>query len=242
LDSPARLASMPGMSDSFRQLTARIQAFVDARDWRVYHNPKDLTVAIAAEAGELLQHFVWQTNEQSDRRAVERRDQIADEIADIAILLFELADNLGLGLGDAVAAKLARNEERYPVAKARGNNRKYTDLAEAVTASVGGRPAGTNLTIRRVFQALRIEVNDEVPALQAFLRAVPGWLKPGGRLVVISFHSGEDRRVKQALRAGLQAGTWGRISDRVTIATAAERHANPRSAPAKLRWAVRAGA
>jgi NTP pyrophosphatase (non-canonical NTP hydrolase) len=116
------------MSDSIRHLTARIQAFVDAREWRVYHNPKDLAVAITAEAGELLQHFVWQTNEQSDHRAVERRAEIASEIADVAILLFELADNLGLDLGAEMAAKLERNEERYPVAKARGNNRKYSEL------------------------------------------------------------------------------------------------------------------
>jgi NTP pyrophosphatase (non-canonical NTP hydrolase) len=116
------------MSDSIRELTTRIQAFVDAREWRVYHNPKDLAVAIAAEAGELLQHFVWQTPEQSDRRAVGRRDEIASEVADVAILLFELADNLGLDLGGVIEAKLARNEERYPVDKARGNNRKYSEL------------------------------------------------------------------------------------------------------------------
>lgn len=116
------------MSDSIRELTDRIQAFVDAREWRVYHNPKDLALAVAAEAGELMQHFVWQTNEQSDRRAVERRDEIASEIADVAILLFELADNLGLDLGQVMESKLARNEVRYPVEKARGNNRKYSEL------------------------------------------------------------------------------------------------------------------
>ena len=116
------------MSDSIRELTVRIQAFVDAREWRVYHNPKDMAVALCAEAGELLQHFVWQTNEQVDQRAAERRGEIEDEMADVAILLFEFADNLGVDLGVAMAAKLARNEERYPVGKARGNNRKYSEL------------------------------------------------------------------------------------------------------------------
>ena len=116
------------MSDSITELTAEIRAFRDARDWMQFHAPKELAVAIAAESGELLQHFVWQNASQSEQRARERRDQIADEIADVAILLFELADNLGLKLDEAMRAKLARNEVRYPVTKARGSNKKYDEL------------------------------------------------------------------------------------------------------------------
>lgn len=116
------------MNDSISDLTARIQAFVDARDWRQYHNPKDLAVAIAAEAGELMQHFVWQQAEQIDGRVRRNRDEIASEIADVGILLFEMADNLGFDLGGIMAAKIARNEERYPVEKAKGNNLKYSDF------------------------------------------------------------------------------------------------------------------
>ena len=116
------------MNDSISDLTARIQAFVDARDWRQFHNAKDLSVAIAAEAGELMQHFVWQQDGQIAERVEKRRDEIASEIADVAILLFELADNLGFRLGDVMAAKVAHNEQRYPVEKARGNNRKYSEL------------------------------------------------------------------------------------------------------------------
>jgi dCTP diphosphatase len=116
------------MSDTIHALTAEIRAFRDARDWKQFHAPKELAVAIAAEAGELLQHFVWQNARQSSQRARERRDDIAGEIADVAILLFELADNLDLNLADAMRAKLAKNELRYPVAKARGSNRKYNEL------------------------------------------------------------------------------------------------------------------
>ncbi|BCU78695.1 nucleotide pyrophosphohydrolase [Luteolibacter sp. LG18] len=116
------------MSDSISGLTARIQSFVDAREWRRYHNPKDLTVAITAEAGELLQHFVWQQDEQIEARVEARREEIASEIADVAILLFELADNLGLSLGEVMERKIAYNESRYPVEKARGNNLKYSEL------------------------------------------------------------------------------------------------------------------
>jgi len=116
------------MSDSISGLTSRIQAFVDAREWRRYHNPKDLTVAIVAEAGELLQHFVWQQDDQIEARVDSRRDEIASEIADVGILLFELADNLGLSLGEVMERKIANNESRYPVEKARGNNLKYSEL------------------------------------------------------------------------------------------------------------------
>lgn len=116
------------MSDSIHELTARIRDFVAAREWQVYHNPKDMAVAIAAEAGELLQHFVWQQPDQLEQRAIERRDQIASEMADVGILLFEMADLLGLELGTIMAAKIANNEIRYPAEKARGNNRKYNEL------------------------------------------------------------------------------------------------------------------
>jgi len=116
------------MADTIPALTAEIRAFRDARDWRQFHSPKELAVAITAEAGELLQHFVWQDAAQSAQRACERRDEIAGEIADVAILLFELADNLELNLADTMRAKLAKNELRYPVAKARGSNRKYNEL------------------------------------------------------------------------------------------------------------------
>ncbi len=116
------------MSDTFHEMTAHIRAFRDARDWEQFHTPKEMAVAIAAEAGELLQHFVWQDAAQSAARATERRDALADEIADVAILLFEFADNLGLDLATAMREKLARNELRYPVATARGSNRKYNEL------------------------------------------------------------------------------------------------------------------
>lgn len=98
----------------------------------------------------------------------------------------------------------------------------------------------TEGVIRRVFQAVRIAVNEEFVALDAFLKALPSCLKPGGRAVVLTFHSGEDRRVKKAFQAGERDGVWSSVSDGVIVAGPEERHANPRSAPAKLRWAVRA--
>ena len=116
------------MSDSIGELTSRIRAFVEAREWDRYHNAKDLAVAIAAEAGELMQHFVWQQPEQVAGRVESRKDEIASEVADVGILLFEMAHVLGLDLGAEMARKLAANEVRYPVEKSRGNNLKYNEL------------------------------------------------------------------------------------------------------------------
>lgn len=97
-----------------------------------------------------------------------------------------------------------------------------------------------DLSIRRVFQALRIAVNDEFSALETFLRHLPACLKPGGRVAILTFHSGEDRRVKKAFEAGLREGHYAEISREVMRPSVTERHANPRSSPAKLRWARRA--
>lgn len=95
------------------------------------------------------------------------------------------------------------------------------------------------LSVRRVFQALRIAVNDEFSALETFLRHLPACLNPGGRVAILTFHSGEDRRVKSAFEGGLRAGHYREVSREVIRPTPAERGANPRSSPAKLRWARR---
>jgi 16S rRNA (cytosine1402-N4)-methyltransferase len=93
------------------------------------------------------------------------------------------------------------------------------------------------LAVRRVFQALRIAVNDEFSALETLLRHLPACLNPGGRAAILTFHSGEDRRVKKAFAAGLREGVYAAIADEVIRPTPAERYDNPRSASAKLRWA-----
>jgi 16S rRNA (cytosine1402-N4)-methyltransferase len=117
-------------------------------------------------------------------------------------------------------------------------------LAEVIRSSVasGARritQEDIESTVRRAFQAIRIAVNDEFGALDTWLRNLPACLKPGGRVAVLTFHSGEDRRVKQAFKAGLQTGEFASISDEVIRATPEEQRANPRSSPAKLRWAIK---
>ena len=93
--------------------------------------------------------------------------------------------------------------------------------------------------IRRVFQALRIAVNDEFGALDLFLRQLPLCLKPGARVAILTFHSGEDRRVKHAFREGLRTGIYSASNEEVVRAGPEERRANPRSTCAKLRWAIK---
>lgn len=114
------------------------------------------------------------------------------------------------------------------------------EFANAIRSALPGLDPDTiGLTVRRVFQAVRIAVNEEFTALDSFLRSLPLALKPGARVAILSFHSGEDRRVKKAFEAGLREGLYTSISDGVIIASPEERRDNPRSSPAKLRWAER---
>lgn len=114
-------------------------------------------------------------------------------------------------------------------------------LAEAVRAALPNvGKEDREASVRRVFQALRILVNDEFSALDTLLKRLPDCLKPGGRVAILTFHSGEDRRVKHAFESGLASGLYADIARNVLRPSPSERHDNPRSIPAKLRWASRA--
>ncbi len=115
------------------------------------------------------------------------------------------------------------------------------ELAAAVRACLprAMNEEDADATVRRVFQALRIAVNEEFNALDAFLRALPQCLRAGGRVAVLTFHSGEDRRVKKAFQSGLRDGLYAQVSEVVVRASADEQRMNPRASSAKLRWAVR---
>lgn len=119
-----------------------------------------------------------------------------------------------------------------------------TGLAEVVRAALRTTAQRSSeqvdASIRRVFQALRIAVNDEFSALEAFLRNVPFCLKAGGRVAVLTFHSGEDRRVKKSFQAGERAGVYASVARDVIRPSPEEVRSNPRASSAKLRWAIKA--
>jgi 16S rRNA (cytosine1402-N4)-methyltransferase len=114
-------------------------------------------------------------------------------------------------------------------------------LAEAVRRALPRRvdEEERETTVRRVFQALRIAVNEEFTALDTFLHQLPNCLRPGGRVAILTFHSGEDRRVKHLFRDGLRSGIFREATDDVIRPSAQEMRDNPRAAPAKLRWAIK---
>ena len=111
-------------------ITEKIIAFRDQRDWAQFHNPKDMAIAISLEAGELLEHFLWKTPDEVERRVESHREEISDEIADIAVYLVELADNLGIDLLRAMEAKIEKNAQKYPADRVRGSAKKYSEYGE----------------------------------------------------------------------------------------------------------------
>ena len=151
-------------------------------------------------------------------------------------------DALATALRDHADEPLADDIAEALVAR-RGELTTTQALAAAVREAAAGRERDekSDRTVRRVFQALRIEVNDEFGTLDALLRQLPGCLRPGGRVAMITFHSGEDRRVKKAFAQGEREGLYASAAREVVRASGEERRANPRSRAAKLRWAVRAG-
>lgn len=111
-----------------KKLLTVLLEFRRARDWEQFHSPRNLATAISVEASELLEPFRWASEEQECEIAITRRAEIADEIADIAILLTYLAHDLSIDIDKAVASKIQTNAAKYPVEKARGSNKKYSEL------------------------------------------------------------------------------------------------------------------
>ena len=133
---------MKTMSDgatTVAELRARVLAFVRERDWEQFHAPKNLSMALAAETGELMEHFLWMSPEQS-RTVVqdpEKRRKIEEEIADVVIYALEFANMTGIDVAAAIERKLAVNAKKYPVEKARGRSDKYTELLGRLGSGTG---------------------------------------------------------------------------------------------------------
>jgi len=121
------------MNDSdtpLEEIKKRVLQFANDRDWEQFHSPKNLSMALAAEAGELLEHFLWTDSEES-RRIIDDHKRLAkvrEELADIVIYAIEFANMTGIDLAQAIEKKMALNAEKYPVEKARGSSAKYNEL------------------------------------------------------------------------------------------------------------------
>ncbi|MCU0791615.1 MAG: nucleotide pyrophosphohydrolase [Opitutaceae bacterium] len=113
------------------EIKARVLAFARERDWEQFHAPKNLSMALAAEAGELMEHFLWDTPEASRTKVLEdaaRRAKIEEELSDVVIYALEFANMTGIDVAAAIERKMAQNAAKYPVAKAKGRSAKYTEL------------------------------------------------------------------------------------------------------------------
>lgn len=116
------------MNTDLQSLTQSLRDFAKARDWEQFHSPKNLASALTVEAAELLEHFQWLTEEQSRNLPAAKQAEVAAEAADVLLYLLQLCDKLGIDLVQAARQKLALNAEKYPVDRARGSSKKYTEI------------------------------------------------------------------------------------------------------------------
>ncbi len=185
--------------------------------------------------------FTFKTDSPLDLRMnPSRAPSAADWLARVSAgaLASALTENADEPQAELLARELTNRRGRMPFTR----TLQLADSIRTILREHNPRrdPATEDDCVRRVFQAIRIAVNDEFGALDMFLRHLPDCLKPRGRVAILTFHSGEDRRVKHAFRQGMRAGIYSATNDEIVRAGAEERRANPRSSSAKLRWARRA--
>jgi dCTP diphosphatase len=116
------------MNNDLPCLTQCLRDFAKVRDWEQFHSPKNLASALSVEAAELLEHFQWLTEEQSRQLAAPKKAEVAAEAADVFLYLLQLCDKLQIDLLDAARTKLVVNAEKYPVERALGSSKKYTEI------------------------------------------------------------------------------------------------------------------
>ena len=122
--------NQPPPASVLTRLQDEIHRFCLDRDWKQFHNPKDLAMSLVLEATEVLEHFQWKSPEEIAAHLAERKDEFASELADTLYWLLILSRDLEIDLLDALRAKMRENERKYPVAKAKGNHKKYTEFGE----------------------------------------------------------------------------------------------------------------
>lgn len=114
--------------DKIKELTEKLVAFRDARDWKQFHNPKDCAISLLLEAAEVLEHFQWKNAEEAERYIATDKAAIGEELADVLHWVLLMSHDLNIDVFDALEKKIVKDAEKYPVEKARGKNKKYTEL------------------------------------------------------------------------------------------------------------------
>jgi len=119
---------MAGHSDSLKRLMREVLKFRDAREWKQFHNFKDLAITLCLESAELLEHTQWKSERELEKYLKTHKDEVADELSDVLHMVLLLAEHAQIDLPKAFARKMKENEAKYPVHKAKGSAKKYTDL------------------------------------------------------------------------------------------------------------------
>ena len=114
--------------DDLERLTKQIIEFRDARDWKQFHNPKDCAISLSLEASEVLEHFQWKSKEEMEKYVVESKQEIGEELADVLYWVLLMSHDLDINILEALDKKVSKNEEKYPVEKAKGVHTKYNKL------------------------------------------------------------------------------------------------------------------
>ena len=113
---------------NLKDLTARIIAFRDARDWKQFHNPKDVALSLVLEAGEVMEHFQWKSKKEMDKYVIGSKDEIGEELADVFYWVLLMSYDLKIDVLKALENKIKKNEAKYPIEKSKGKHTKYNKL------------------------------------------------------------------------------------------------------------------
>lgn len=114
--------------DDIKQLTDGIIKFRDARDWKQFHNPKDIALSLMLEAGEVLEHFQWKNKEEVEKYVKTNKQEIGDELADVLYWVLLMSHDLNIDIVKAAKKKLTQNKKKYPIIKSKGRHTKYNQL------------------------------------------------------------------------------------------------------------------
>lgn len=122
------VANKNSKEKDIKLITKRIIAFRDARDWKQFHNPKDVALSLVLEAGEVMEHFQWKSKKEMEKYVKENKTAIGEELADVLYWVLLMSHDLNIDVLDSLEKKIKINEDKYPVEKAKGKHTKYNKL------------------------------------------------------------------------------------------------------------------